>query len=74
MDSFRDIKYEWSSKLGMCVNIEKIRREFISAHNLVPVKICLIGPPFSGRSRIASQLRDHYKVEVLNKKDLIAKY
>lgn len=40
----------WHSEGGMIENILKIRNEFNQFRGLKPVRICLIGPPVSGKT------------------------
>ena len=42
------------------------RRYLLDPLPVVPCKICIVGPPRSGRTTLAGQLAEHYEAEVIN--------
>ncbi|KAK1121778.1 hypothetical protein K0M31_010089 [Melipona bicolor] len=53
-------------------NIDAIVKEYKTARNLNPVKITVLGPPASGKTRVARYLADHYDIHYVHVKSLIA--
>ncbi|KAK9300199.1 hypothetical protein QLX08_007043 [Tetragonisca angustula] len=53
-------------------NIDAIVKEYKTARNLNPVKIIVLGPPASGKTRVARYLTDHYDIHYIHVKPLIA--
>lgn len=52
--------------------INEIIKEYKSARNLRPVKIVVLGPPASGKTRVARYLADHYGIQYIHVKTLIS--
>ncbi|XP_053976418.1 adenylate kinase 7-like [Hylaeus volcanicus] len=52
-------------------NINAIVREYRAARNLHPVKIIVLGPPASGKTRVAQYLAKHYDIHYIHVKSLI---
>ena len=44
------VEFEWHCKEGLKNNISKAKEEFCKERGLKPVKICITGPPASGKS------------------------
>ena len=72
--NFKKLNYEWKMKNGIVKNIIRVRDEYRKLVNLKPNKICIIGAPFSGKSRLAEKLADYFKLKLIRKKDLVKKY
>lgn len=53
-------------------NIDAIVKEYKTARNLNPVKIIVLGPPASGKTKVARYLADHYDIHYIHVKSLIA--
>lgn len=52
--------------------IDEIVKEYKSARNLRPVKIVVLGPPASGKTRVSRYLADHYGIHYVHVKTLIS--
>ena len=48
-----------------------IVEEYKKSRGLLPIRICVLGPPASGKSLVASQLCQHYKLHHLKIADVI---
>ncbi|KAJ6661827.1 hypothetical protein lerEdw1_012998, partial [Lerista edwardsae] len=64
---------KWVAQLGMVENIDQIVHEYKQSRGLLPVKICILGPPGVGKTSVAEKLCKHYKVHHIKIKDVIAK-
>ncbi|CAF1386022.1 unnamed protein product [Adineta steineri] len=62
---------KWHCENGIPENIEKIVEEYRTQRNLRPIKICVLGPPAAGKTTIAKQLAQEYKLHYLSIKDVI---
>uniref|UniRef100_A0A7N9CH12 Adenylate kinase 7 n=1 Tax=Macaca fascicularis TaxID=9541 RepID=A0A7N9CH12_MACFA len=52
----------WVAQTGFVENINSILKEYKQSRGLMPVKICILGPPAVGKSSIAEELAKYYKL------------
>ncbi|XP_003214371.1 adenylate kinase 7 isoform X1 [Anolis carolinensis] len=64
---------KWVSQGGIVENIEQIVNEYKQSRGLLPIKMCVLGPPGVGKTSIAEQLCKHYKVHHIKIKEVITK-
>lgn len=50
---------------------DSIIEEYIIARNLCPVKMIILGPPASGKTRVAQYLAEYYDISYIHVKSLI---
>ncbi|XP_055448933.1 adenylate kinase 7 [Psammomys obesus] len=62
----------WVAQAGFVENINSILKEYKQSRGLLPIKICILGPPAVGKSSIAEELAKHYKLHHIKMKSLIA--
>ncbi|XP_005390456.1 PREDICTED: adenylate kinase 7 [Chinchilla lanigera] len=62
----------WVAQTGFVENINNILKEYKQSRGLLPIKICILGPPAVGKSSIAEELSKYYKLHHIKMKDLIA--
>uniref|UniRef100_H0WQ96 Adenylate kinase 7 n=1 Tax=Otolemur garnettii TaxID=30611 RepID=H0WQ96_OTOGA len=62
----------WIAQTGFADNINTILKEYKQSRGLLPVKICILGPPAVGKSSIAAELAKHYKLHHIKLKDVIS--
>nr|XP_021505096.1 adenylate kinase 7 isoform X4 [Meriones unguiculatus] len=62
----------WVAQAGFVENINSILKEYKQSRGLLPIKICILGPPAVGKSSIAEELTKHYKLHHIKMKSLIA--
>uniref|UniRef100_G3NXS8 Nucleoside-diphosphate kinase n=1 Tax=Gasterosteus aculeatus aculeatus TaxID=481459 RepID=G3NXS8_GASAC len=67
-DSF---SLHWTSEAGMVENMASIVEEYKDTRQLLPIRICLAGPPAVGKSTIAEKLCSHYKIHHIKIKEVI---
>ncbi|XP_006275901.3 adenylate kinase 7 [Alligator mississippiensis] len=63
---------KWVAQMGLVENIETVLKEYKQHRGLLPVKICILGPPAVGKSTIAEELCKHYKLHHVKIKDVIS--
>ncbi|XP_074069132.1 adenylate kinase 7 isoform X1 [Macrotis lagotis] len=61
----------WVAQSGFVENIVNIVKEYKQRRGLLPVKICILGPPAVGKSSIAEEVCKHYKLHHIKIKDVI---
>ncbi|ROJ78695.1 Adenylate kinase 7 [Anabarilius grahami] len=61
----------WVSEDGMVENIEQITEEYKQTRGLLPLRICILGPPAVGKSTIAERICKHYKLHHVKLKETI---
>lgn len=52
-------------------NIAKVIQEYKEVRKLLPIRVCILGPPAVGKTYIISLLCDHYKVHHIKIADVI---
>uniref|UniRef100_A0A8C6WBJ2 Adenylate kinase 7 n=1 Tax=Nannospalax galili TaxID=1026970 RepID=A0A8C6WBJ2_NANGA len=62
----------WVAQTGFVENINNILKEYKQSRGLLPIKICILGPPAVGKSSIAEELSKHYKLHHIKLKDVIS--
>uniref|UniRef100_A0A2K5X5E3 Adenylate kinase 7 n=1 Tax=Macaca fascicularis TaxID=9541 RepID=A0A2K5X5E3_MACFA len=62
----------WVAQTGFVENINSILKEYKQSRGLMPVKICILGPPAVGKSSIAEELAKYYKLHHIQLKDVIS--
>ena len=67
-----DNQFQWHWELPFRDNIYELVKEYKISRNLLPVKIIVLGPPASGKTKIAQKLSEHYGIHYIHVKDLIA--
>ncbi|XP_039568628.1 adenylate kinase 7 isoform X3 [Passer montanus] len=62
----------WFAETGLIENIAQVIMEYKKARGLLPLKVCIHGPPGSGKSTIAKELCKHYKLHYVRTNDAIS--
>ncbi|NXM21941.1 KAD7 kinase, partial [Ploceus nigricollis] len=63
---------KWFAEAGLIENISQVIMEYKQARGLLPLKVCIHGPPGSGKSTIAKELCKHYKLHYIRINDVIS--
>ncbi|KAM5129823.1 adenylate kinase 7 [Mantella aurantiaca] len=61
----------WLCQSGIVENIESVVKEFKESRGLLPIRICILGPPAVGKTTVSKLLCKHYKLHHINIKDVI---
>lgn len=65
-------RIHWCYNMPFQDIIDVVIKEYKAARNLCPVKIIILGPPASGKTRVARYLADHYGIHYVHVKNLIS--
>ncbi|KAM3603156.1 uncharacterized protein V6R79_017437 [Siganus canaliculatus] len=61
---------QWTSEAGMLQNMESIVEEYKETRQLLPIRICVVGPPAVGKTTVAEKLCSHYKIHHIKMQDV----
>uniref|UniRef100_A0A8B9LGF6 Adenylate kinase 7a n=1 Tax=Astyanax mexicanus TaxID=7994 RepID=A0A8B9LGF6_ASTMX len=61
----------WVCESGIIDNISSVVEEYKQTRRLLPIKICLLGPPAVGKTLVALQLCNHYKLHHIRVQEAI---
>jgi len=61
----------WVAETGMVDAIDRIIKEYKETRGLLPMRVCVLGPPASGKSTVASLLCKKYKLHHVTIKEVI---
>ncbi|XP_056402090.1 adenylate kinase 7 isoform X2 [Hyla sarda] len=61
----------WVSQTGIVENIESVVKEYKQSRGLLPIRICILGPPAVGKTTVSKLLCKHYKLHHIHIKDVI---
>ncbi|XP_078516254.1 adenylate kinase 7 isoform X2 [Lissotriton helveticus] len=62
----------WVAQAGLVDNIEAIVKEYKQSRGLLPIKICILGPPGVGKTTVSKLLSAQYKLHHVHIKDVIS--
>ncbi|BHF70029.1 Adenylate kinase 7 [Sparganum proliferum] len=63
--------FKWACDGGFVESIKTMIKEFKLARGLIPIRMCILGPPMSGKSTLASKLSEIYGLPHIRLKDVI---
>ncbi|CAG2241509.1 AK [Mytilus edulis] len=66
-----NMRISWVSESGMVDNIMQTIKEYKDSRKLQPLRICVLGPPASGKTTVIQQLCEFYKLHHIKIKDVI---
>nr|XP_020459736.1 adenylate kinase 7-like isoform X2 [Monopterus albus] len=65
------LNLHWKCESGMVENMEAIVEEYKNTRQLLPIRICLVGPPAVGKTTVAQKLCSHYQIPHIQIKEVI---
>uniref|UniRef100_A0A3P8TIL4 Adenylate kinase 7b n=1 Tax=Amphiprion percula TaxID=161767 RepID=A0A3P8TIL4_AMPPE len=62
----------WLCEFGLVENIELVVEEYRQVRGLLPIRLCVLGPPAVGKSTVSKKICEHYKLHHITLKDTIS--
>ncbi|XP_059209329.1 adenylate kinase 7 [Centropristis striata] len=62
----------WLCESGLVENIELVVEEYQQTRALLPIRVCVLGPPAVGKSTISKQICEYYKLHHITLKETIS--
>lgn len=66
-----EMKINWSCENGLVEGLPMVIQEYRTIRRLTPVKVIVIGPPFSGKTLLGKRISEHYKVHYLDVTEVV---
>ncbi|KAF5400554.1 adenylate kinase 7 isoform X2 [Paragonimus heterotremus] len=64
-------RFRWHCEGGLVEDMSNIIKEFKLARQLIPIRLCIQGPPASGKTTLAKRLCEYYKLHHIHIKGVI---
>uniref|UniRef100_A0A4W5JG89 Adenylate kinase 7b n=1 Tax=Hucho hucho TaxID=62062 RepID=A0A4W5JG89_9TELE len=61
----------WVCESGLIDNIDRVVEEYKQTRSLLPIRVCIMGPPAVGKSTVAERICKHYKLHHIRLKETI---
>ncbi|XP_041702980.1 adenylate kinase 7 [Coregonus clupeaformis] len=61
----------WVCESGLIDNIDRVVEEYKKTRGLLPIRVCILGPPAVGKSTVAERICKHYKLHHIRLKETI---
>ncbi|KAM9341251.1 adenylate kinase 7 [Symphorus nematophorus] len=62
----------WLCEPGLVENIGMVVEEYRQTRGLLPIRLCVLGPPAVGKSTVSKQICEHYKLHHVTPKETIS--
>nr|XP_020471348.1 adenylate kinase 7 [Monopterus albus] len=66
------LSVNWLCESGLVENIELVVEEYRQTRGLLPICMCVLGPPAVGKSTVSKQICEHYKLHHIMLKETIS--
>ncbi|KAF6772892.1 hypothetical protein AHF37_08305 [Paragonimus kellicotti] len=64
-------RFRWHCEVGLVEDMSNIIKEFKLARQLIPIRLCIQGPPASGKTTLAKRLCEYYKLHHIHIRGVI---
>ena len=71
IEDYEKRKFKWHCEYGIPDNMEKLRNEFNMYRGLKSVKMCVVGPPSSGKTKICKHIAEKLQIPYLTVDNVI---
>ncbi|MEQ2184516.1 hypothetical protein GOODEAATRI_008774 [Goodea atripinnis] len=62
----------WHCESGLVDNVELVVEEYRQARGLLPLRLCILGPPAVGKSSLSKEICQHYKLHHITLKETLS--
>ncbi|CAJ1074252.1 Hypothetical predicted protein [Xyrichtys novacula] len=62
----------WCCASGLVKNMEQVVEEFRQTRGILPLRVCVLGPPAVGKSSVCKQICEHYKLPHIRLKETVS--
>uniref|UniRef100_A0A8C4FGG7 Adenylate kinase 7b n=1 Tax=Dicentrarchus labrax TaxID=13489 RepID=A0A8C4FGG7_DICLA len=66
------LSINWVCESGLVDNIELVVEEYRQTRGLLPIRLCVLGPPAVGKTTVSKQICEHYKLHHITLKETIS--
>ncbi|XP_062378843.1 adenylate kinase 7 isoform X2 [Sardina pilchardus] len=66
-----NLNIPWAYETGIIENIDRVVEEYRHTRGLLPIRLCVLGPPAVGKSTVAQKICKHYKLHHVKLRDTI---
>ncbi|CAK6969990.1 adenylate kinase 7 [Scomber scombrus] len=66
------LSINWVCKSGLVENIELVVEEYRQTRGLLPIRVCVLGPPAVGKSSMSKNICEHYKLHHITLKETVS--
>ncbi|KAM3595305.1 uncharacterized protein V6R79_021359 [Siganus canaliculatus] len=66
------LSINWLCDSGLVENIDLVVEEYRQTRGLLPVRVCVLGPPAVGKSTFSKQICEHYKLHHITLKGTVS--
>uniref|UniRef100_A0A3Q0RZS9 Adenylate kinase 7b n=1 Tax=Amphilophus citrinellus TaxID=61819 RepID=A0A3Q0RZS9_AMPCI len=64
--------FNWLCQFGLVENIELVVEEFRQTRGLLPIRLCVLGPPAVGKSTVSKKICEYYRLHHITVKGTIS--
>ncbi|XP_063354968.1 adenylate kinase 7 [Pelmatolapia mariae] len=64
--------FNWVCQFGLVENIEVVVQEFRQTRGLLPVRLCVLGPPAVGKTTVSKKICEYYRLHHITVKGTIS--
>ncbi|KAK2891437.1 hypothetical protein Q8A73_017102 [Channa argus] len=68
----KELSINWLCESGLVENIELVVEEYRQTRGLLPIRVCVLGPPAVGKSTVSKEICKHYKLHHISLKEIIS--
>uniref|UniRef100_A0A3P9MQ80 Adenylate kinase 7b n=1 Tax=Oryzias latipes TaxID=8090 RepID=A0A3P9MQ80_ORYLA len=61
----------WHRESGLVENVDLVVEEYRQTRGLLPIRMCVLGPPAAGKSTVSKQICQHYKLHYITLRDAV---